>query len=514
MNPESSAPGGDADALEAVKLDLEIRELRGSVLRSWMSIFVALATPLAIAGLGYFISQAAQGVENQRHDADIYARLVQDLGSGNAPARAGAVVGLVKFARSDPARSAQTTILLVTQLTMESDSRVLRVMVPSIASIGEAALPEVILENRSASLLWTRSIRRYMMLSMPTLEAFVSIPLRERLDDFVATADNRYAALAEPLSGYLDDGLLDDTEQEALQALDGVGITSLGEGALSDAQNKLLHELRLLAEGSDRTFGALDTRFSEIPRRLSAFQRAGRERERTKRATDALHAARSIFVTSVVLERLLRSVTPRTDMDLRNIVLMSATFDGRSFSGTNFAGAFLAGSARGANLSGADLSASRVLLNLEDADLSYASVDGAVLPDVAYANGWHETYLRSANLTGISWWDAQNVKAPDAVAVGFESDGRRCLYYARSITQLTTLQNGRSAVDRASTHRWFIALVPTAQASAAGLTKRRFEQAFPRKINELKRNRWLARSRSGTLTGGYSYDTYFPVCSS
>jgi hypothetical protein len=60
VNAENAAAEDRTMELEAVKLDLEIRELCGSVPRSWVSTYVALAMPLVIAGLGLFISQAAE----------------------------------------------------------------------------------------------------------------------------------------------------------------------------------------------------------------------------------------------------------------------------------------------------------------------------------------------------------------------------------------------------------------------------------------------------------------------
>src|SRR4249920_2662742 len=81
--------------------------------------------------------------------SDTYQRLLQDLGSNSAFARAGAVVGITPFAFEDQAdRGAQTITILVTQLTVETDFRVQNVLIPALAKIGKPAIVEVARANK------------------------------------------------------------------------------------------------------------------------------------------------------------------------------------------------------------------------------------------------------------------------------------------------------------------------------------------------------------------------------
>jgi hypothetical protein len=123
--------------LEKKKLELEIEELADARRRSDRSakltvataVTSAVTTALIAALTGYITWTVAQFTDRQR-SAESYASLLKDLGSAtNVPARAGAVVGLTRFAASgDTDRSQQTVTILVTQLSEETDPRVLRTL--------------------------------------------------------------------------------------------------------------------------------------------------------------------------------------------------------------------------------------------------------------------------------------------------------------------------------------------------------------------------------------------------
>ncbi|MFT4510225.1 hypothetical protein [Caballeronia sp. 15711] len=145
------------EQLEKEKLIEEIAALRGAPRRerrasrlSLTSAILSVITTLTVAAATTFISWQVQKLTDRQKQADTYASLLKDLGSENVPARAGAVVGLTNFALQDDERSKQTVVILVTQLTIEHDKRVIEPLISEITSLGLVALDGVIRENRNA----------------------------------------------------------------------------------------------------------------------------------------------------------------------------------------------------------------------------------------------------------------------------------------------------------------------------------------------------------------------------
>jgi hypothetical protein len=169
--------------LEEEKLRREIDELRQSPRRArrtaiLTAVTAALSavTTLVVAAVSAFITLQVQQFGDRQHATDLYAKLLQDLGSPNVPARAGAVVGLSPFAvGSDPDRSAQTITILVTQLTTETDPKVLRILLHAIVYIGTPAIKEVSRVNKAATVSLINEVQRMVISKMPSIQELSKI---------------------------------------------------------------------------------------------------------------------------------------------------------------------------------------------------------------------------------------------------------------------------------------------------------------------------------------------------
>jgi Pentapeptide repeats (8 copies) len=495
----------EIEELQRAKLAAELHELRYAAKRSNWSLFVSALTPLVVGALALYAGVTAQRLGDRQHDADIYARLVQDLGSPNPAARAGAIVGLADFAKSGQPHASQTTTMLVTQLETESDSRVLRVLVPAVASIGTPTLAQVVRENRTASLHFRRAAHAYVKLLMPSVDVLRPYPLRSRIAIIQLATYRSYSTLDDSLQDALDTNLMTGGEQTALEAtaLRLRFVTALNPNR-SQAENDLSRFLRFIAAGNDETYGYIDSLFD-----VSPVASGGRERAVAiaRARADATRSGRSLFVSSLVIERLvLAKGTPLAEADWQGVVLPAIYLDGLSLRDAKLNNSFLGGSARDADFSGADLSGATLSLDLHRANLSYATLDDAEVSDFA------DAYVRSANYTGANWWNSK-VKTPEPFAVGIEPDGARCAYY-QPIPGLAKMERQSLKARPPSSARFFIALaVPDYEANRRHDARVLFEKLFPRQANERMRTaRNTARQAAAASDDSFTFDIATPNC--
>ncbi|HTD38825.1 MAG TPA: hypothetical protein VK669_15045 [Candidatus Limnocylindrales bacterium] len=508
----------EVEALEATtglqreKLAEEILDMRRSSRRSRLALLVSAATPILVGFLSVYVAIKTQTYSQEQHDADSFARLVQQLGSMSAPARAGAVVGLSNFVKGSE-YAPQTTTILITQLAAEDDPRVLRVLIPSIASIGPPALAQVVRENRKATFDFVRASRRYVAVGMPRPEHFRSVPLRRRLDVARLIAYERYSELDEDLQSVVDPTLATRWEVAELQdAVIRLHILTSYDTARTADENAFSRAFRFIAAGEDGTFDWLSMAFESKPPWTTGPQQSFGTTQHIK--ADAMKSARSLFVTSLVIERVLAGRSePFGYLDWRGVALLAANLDGVSFADADLSDAFIEGTARDADFTGATLSRARLHLDLRRSKLAYTALDYATLPDISDGSN---SDLAAADLTGANWWDASGFNNGAPFAMGFESDGVVCIYKGYSDAALQRLERGRSPIHDGSSTRTFIPYVGYVfDKRRLAADRAILQREFPRDVNEKKRR---TRSRETAEKASpddrsYTYDVASSDCS-
>jgi hypothetical protein len=255
--------------LEEEKLTAEIRELQEAPRRAWRALLLSVGTAasaaittLIVALVGGYITLQVQHFADRQKNAEIYANLLQNLGSTNVPARAGAVVGLTKFAIEDPDRSAQTITILVTQLGFEEDTRVLRVLIPGIVSIGQTALDEVVRANRSGYKKYVSTVQSFVTAKINPLKYYSELPNGKRGKAVKSDASAVFEDAEEIIGAKLDVDLLTSSEEDITN--NQYRFSRTPQMDLRDAPLNIL--LYRIAAGQDRTFGLTRTLFRPTTR--------------------------------------------------------------------------------------------------------------------------------------------------------------------------------------------------------------------------------------------------------
>jgi hypothetical protein len=249
--------------LETQKLTHEISELGDAPRRARRTLLVSAGTAgltamttLIVALVGAYITFQVQRITDREKNAESYASLMTRLGSPNIPARAGAVVGLTKFAVDDTDRSAQTITILATQLAAEEDARVLRLLIRSIVSIGQPALDEIVRVNRAAYRNYVRDMRTLIGTHLNTVKYYSELPNGERGPALVKTAAMVFHEAEDTITAKLSPDLLNNDEERT--------ITSLAGPNLIHVEPPLHEVLFRVAARNDESFGMMDDLFLSI----------------------------------------------------------------------------------------------------------------------------------------------------------------------------------------------------------------------------------------------------------
>lgn len=499
--------------LEQEKLTLEIGELQEAPKRARRTMFLSAAaavlasiTTLVVAVAGAYITWQLQGLANRQKEADVYATLLQNLGSANVPARAGAVVGLTHFATEDPDRSRQTITILVTQLTSETDSRVLRILIPALVSIGQPALDETVRAHRDAYQKYEQGVRRFVASNLPPLSEYGEKANGSRGALMRYDAELAYEKLYQHISTGIDTDLL--TRSEAATVSIGVH----WHGA------KLLEPFYRVSAGADEPFGLAGQTFYYF--QTGPFDES-KETKYEKFLKDAPTYARNLYVTSLVVGRMIDALSGQLNgRDLSTVAVLFADLRGKSLAGADLRGAFLEGDATGADFTGALLQGANLSnMTFASTNLSFTSLDGATMPNTPYgpvgSRDWkHNSYLGNSDFVGANWWDSANMPAsrniygayPHIVGIFVEvlngPEGKATGLSALSDCaddEFSTKPgkpvkptNHRARATQVSMRFTIIFCPPREQLEEESLI---FEDAFPRKENEQKRVDWLKINR-------------------
>jgi hypothetical protein len=420
-------------SLEKKKLEQEISELEAAPRRARRTFFVS-AFSAGLSALTAFIVAIASGYitllvnqyTNQQHDADVYTKLLAGLGSSNVPARAGAVVGLTRFARSDPDRGTQTITILVTQLTDEKDSRVLRILVPSVLSLGGRAFGEIVQLNRTSLSAFVESSQAFVRLSMPGLDHFFAVPERTRGVEMKRAMDDGFDALKGPITADIDADFPTNKE---------LNLSFERSPTFSRRREQIAKVLQDVAAGLDGTFGLLD-QLLPLQSKWEAGKRLYESPEELKRQKEeaiktAVKSARELYLSSIILSRMLRGMQTVPN-NLDDLGLIVADFNNMSFPNIDLSDTFIAGEANFANFSEANLA----YANLDDLDVwnanfKFASLHKAALPSVSLGQ---DSSVTTADLTGADWWDSERPGRPMGASVEFVFKGNKIVETSRVST--------------------------------------------------------------------------------
>jgi hypothetical protein len=313
--------------LEEEKLACEIRELQEAPRRARRTMLLSVATAaltaittLIVASVGGYITLQVQRFADRQKSAETYGNLLENLGSTNVPARAGAVVGLVKFAVEDNDRSTQTITILVTQLAFEEDTRVLRVLIPGIVSIGQPALDEVLRTNRTAHKKYVNNVRALVAKNIGTLKHYSELANGKRGKAVQTDAFEVFSGIEEAISAKLDIDLLSNSEEATFQKNNFYFRTE-------KPLNQLLFRI---AAGEDETFGLMSTFFLGV----RTDQDTNIDQDKRKKLIGQIaEEALTLFNSSIVLDRLIRSMSGKLQkQNLESVALIFADWSvlGRS----------------------------------------------------------------------------------------------------------------------------------------------------------------------------------------
>jgi hypothetical protein len=418
------------DDLELEKLHYEIMELRQSPVRARRSdrlavlnLIATTLTTIAVATLGgiitgyTFYAGERQHQEDQealvgQNSNDVFEKLVVDLGSSNAAARAGAVVGLERFAKRRNAskktmsedRSRQTITILTMQLLKEQDQTVIRVLVPTLVELGPAVLEDMLTANRDARSLITDILKNTTKEEMPAAGSYNTLPDAKRaftlLQDQYSIFDHHLAYL----ENTIDFGLLSDSERAALlQAvnhhLTGVEYNESWNSPAA-ASGNLLYTMIFGETGTDQLIHDLRyDSFTDKPERKDASATSDNSASRLQVAQSQF---RTLYITGLVLSRILRT-TPVLGLHLGAVGLLGVDLSDAKLDGADFSNAFISGAAIHTSFRGA---------NFFQANLANLEVSNAVLD---YTN---QLYTRlpweiQGSFVGSNWWNSWDVRAHD-----------------------------------------------------------------------------------------------------
>ena len=480
-------------SMEQEKLALEIQELREAPKRtrhtmqlSAAAAVLASITTIVVAVASGYITWQVQSFANRQKESDTYALLLQNLGSTNAPARAGAVVGLTRFAIEDRERSRQTVTILITQLTSESDSRVLRLLIPALVSIGPPALDEVLRANRAAYQKYRREVQRFIASSLHPLSLYAKKTNGRRGEAMRSDASSNFYIVASVISPAIDTDLLTDAEAES---------EVLGEPHHFDK----LDPFYRVAAGADNNFGLAESLLEWVPARAEID---GDKEWFSNFLEEGPIYARNLYVTSLVVGRMISALSGRLNgQDLRSVAVLFADFNGKSLAGAHLEWAFISGNANRADFTGASLGSSNLSgMNFATTNLSFTSLGGATLPRTLSAKFWKINYLGNSNLTGADWWNSANVRYDstagvtvllDSTGASKEADFTCPLDEARPFTRFD--KQGKEITARVNDVRdkrieFSVNFCPQTEEPQAEASN--FEAAFPRRLNEQKHVNW------------------------
>lgn len=388
--------------LERRKLKEEIKDLtnkpsseKRTARISLTAALLSAITPLVVAGATILITVQVQHLTNLQKKSDAFASLMKDLGSKNVSARAGAVIGLTKVAVTDEDRSKQTVTILVTQLTSETDSRVLGILIPSVESLGPLVLDDLTRANRNAYQKFRIKVFDFLTLNLRHFNEYENIKPELRAGTLLDEGSNAYQKILPLITGALDTDLLSPSEKAMLMNTFGVPDFRFDSELVARAEWLSCKPLYLKA--------VID------PVRPSSTISEADLNERNIVLKEIGNYARSLYVTSIVLGRLIASFSPSANTNLSSVAIYFAELNHHAIlEGLNLQGAYIAGDLSDANLAGAKLSGANLqYAKIDNANLSYATLNDTMLPTLVQSP-------KFPNLTGADWWNAAAIKADNS----------------------------------------------------------------------------------------------------
>jgi hypothetical protein len=385
----------EADLAERrFKSRYEIRSLWWGWGRYTVTILLALLVPVG----GWMVTEwerlQTENVNASQRDEDLYFRILQGFGSPSSAARQGATAALISYAKvgvHGGEHTAETSALLANRLVTETDGSVLDEVIAGVGSLSYTSIPEVVRANRSASLLYARTLGHIVALRLIT-EGYGH---PEQLAPNVSARRGTKAGLPEQRRA-------DDREQ---------ALRYMVYAELSGVALPLEHELNEPGFTFDPSSLMQSSRFRTAYR--AEFERVLADADLSrKRAATALprerrrieDSVRNLAATSTALVRLIRGNTGRLGgRDLRRTVIFNADLRNVDLREADFSDAILAGTASGADFSYATLrGTSLVFLSLVDLYGHRARMHAADVTGATFAMPDNEM----PDLTGSYWWRA------------------------------------------------------------------------------------------------------------
>jgi hypothetical protein len=474
--------------LERRKFVEEIKDLKNKPSREKRTARIALTaavlsaiTSLVVAGATVFIALRVQEITDRQKLSDAYASLLRDLGSTNVSARAGAVIGLTNFAINDKDKSKQTVTILVTQLTSEKDSRVLGVLIPSVASLGSVALDDVVRANRDAYQKFRAGVFNFLALNLQPFNKYENIPTAVRAERLSQEGYDAFQKILPAITSSLDTDLLTQSEKQILMDTFHQYDFRFGSKLVAHAEWVSCQHLYLKAivdASSQKSTSTED-----------------RRKESNMFIEEVGGYARGLYTTSITLGRLIGSYGSPAETDLDSVAVYFADFKHPMLSRLNLRGAYIAGKLGDADLTGADLSGANLqYAQFGKTNLSYATLDDTNFPTVT------KGMLKDSDFTGADWWNAAAVKADNSaelkqivIRLNIKGSVEQATVEERSNcpsdesrSPISTVQNQIADSEQSE---YTISLCPQSLLD----TRKSFEQKFPRSANEPKREEWFSR---------------------
>ncbi|AET88026.1 hypothetical protein BYI23_A001880 [Burkholderia sp. YI23] len=473
-------------ALEKEKLEQEVEQLRSAPGKDKKTIRLGIATALlssltalSVAAGTAFVTWQVQNIVDQQKSFETYAALLHDLGSDSAPARAGGVIGLTRFAQKDKERAEQTIAILVTQLSSERDTRVIRVLVPSIVSLGTSALGSIARLNRDAYLQYRNDLADYVSRRLHPVSTYTANPIGERGRSLQEDAREIFRQFAQVI--------LTEFHYQLLSEFGTVSGWFQSFWAMSAGNNAIF--------GVAAGIGGL-TRPTQL---LPAIDEARRLTE----------DARVLLVSSLVLSRIVSSQSSLAESPLYSNALLFVNWSNHRIQGLRANASFIAGNANNADLTGADFTDSNLSrLRLTGANLSFTEFENAVLPRATYKSEILSADMNLANLSGADWWRS-------FLMMPVESN-RGELYFDQNMALRVLKTEPTAGQKDLITDQYPLWDCPTDERkikedelailsfcppqSEIDNASKTLESEFPRRENEERRAQWLKSHKPGSIT--------------
>jgi len=365
--------------LEKQKLSLEVKGLQHGFRRTLITALLTASISMFIAVAGWTVQRRSEEDATRHaeknHREEVFAKLLENLGSANPSARMSAAVALSSFGRPTEETADQTIAALTNRLAVEDDLAVDEQIIDTLVSLGKPALHESARANPRAAMQFVRDSGTYVGLLM-TLDA---LHRRQAIvyDDETEAKEMKTLSFEIKLVGFP----LEQNSSSTLKAL-----------TLKDLLRGQFHQrFKSDVDAILTTIGPI------TPDKLD---------NRIQDARDALRRSTRFFLaTSIALERELRSLSGSLRGEkLDGITLLGGRLEKIDLTGVSFQKSFVMVNAREADLSFCDFTEA----NIEHMYLAKARLRGATLTKTiidGYAMGFDEEG-QSADLMGANWWDS------------------------------------------------------------------------------------------------------------